>query len=158
MNDEEIARLRRQMTLLQRRLRREVPAVTGISLTAVRVLGEVTRNPEPSQPGHIAQFLAMTGSNVAAALRELEQAGHIERHKDPADARRVLIHVTAQGRAVTTAVRQERTTWLGRAIESGLDADEQQVLLHAGRLFERLAAYDSEEPQAAPEDGWEGRR
>jgi DNA-binding MarR family transcriptional regulator len=142
MRDDEITRLRRQMKLLQRRLRREVPSVARVSPTAVRVLGEALRDPDPAQPGRIAESLAMSSSNVAAALRELEEAGLISRRRDEADARRVLIHVTTRGREAVSEVRRERATWLGRAIENLLDEREQRILAEAGDLLERLAAFE----------------
>jgi hypothetical protein len=44
------------------------------------------------------------------------------------------------------ASRNERDAWLGRAIEAVLNPEEQQVLLAAGQLLQRLAAF---EPAAA---------
>jgi DNA-binding MarR family transcriptional regulator len=154
MDDDEVRRFRTQMKLLQRRLRRESPPVPGASRTAVQVLGAVTRLPEGVQPGQIAREERMTSSNVAAALRELEQGGFVLRRRDEADARRVLVFVTAPGHALLAEVRGERDSWLGRAMAELLDPDERRALLAAGALMQRLAAFDQRPARAArPTDG-----
>jgi DNA-binding MarR family transcriptional regulator len=147
MDDHEVRLFRAQMKLLQRRLRREALPVHGLSRTALQVATAVVRRPEAPQPRQIAEELGMTSSNVAAALRELEAAGYVVRRKDSADARRVSVIATEHGRSVLASVRSERDTWLGRAVESLLDPEEQRVLLAAGALMMRLA--DFEQPASA---------
>jgi DNA-binding MarR family transcriptional regulator len=142
MRDEDIERVRNQMKLLQRRLRREALPVGGLSLTATRVLGAAARGGGSAQPGELAEQLQMTSSNVAAALRELEGAGMVTRAADALDRRRVLIVLTERGRSVVAESRRERDSWLGRAIEARLDAEEQELLRAAGELMQRLADYD----------------
>jgi len=147
MKDQDVRRFRAQLKLLQRRLRSEVTPVPGLSRTALQVLGAVERLPAGPQPRQVAEELNMTSSNVAAALRELDDAGLVQREKDPEDARRVLLSVTSQGSKVTSTLRNERDTWLGRAVEEVLDAEEQRTLMRAGELLRRLAEY---EPKHVP--------
>lgn len=142
MEDHDVSRFRVQMKLLQRRLRREALPVHGVSRTALQVITAVVRLPEGPQPRRIAEELQMTSSNVAAALRELEEAGYVRRRKDSSDARRVAVHLTERGRTVVASVRSERDTWLGRAMTALLDEDEQRTLLAAGALMERLAEFE----------------
>jgi DNA-binding MarR family transcriptional regulator len=148
VEDQDVRRFRAQMKLLQRRLRREMPPVRGLSMTALRVLGAVARLPEGSQPRQVADELQMTSSNVAAALRELEEGGFLRREKDSADARRVLLFLTGSGETLVADFRRERDTWLGRAMETLLDEDEQRLLLAAGHLMQRLAGSDQAMPVA----------
>ncbi|MBD0736748.1 hypothetical protein BGM09_26910 [Streptomyces sp. CBMA29] len=143
-----MSRFRVQMKLLQRRLRREALPVHGVSRTALQVITAVTRLPEGTQPRRIAEEQQMTSSNVAAALRELEEAGYVLRRKDSADARRVAVHITERGRTVVASVRSERDSWLGRAMTALLDEDEQRTLLAAGALMERLAEFEATAPTA----------
>jgi DNA-binding MarR family transcriptional regulator len=142
VEDEDVRTVRTQMRLLQRRLRRELPPVAGLSRTAMQVLGALGRMPDGSQPAHVAGELRMTSSNVAAALRELEPAGFIRREKDPEDARRARLFVTEEGTAAVAHFRHERDTWFGRAVEALLSEDEQQTLVAAGQLLQRLAEYE----------------
>jgi DNA-binding MarR family transcriptional regulator len=142
MNNEDVTRFRSGMKLLQRRMRREVLPVAGASRTALQVLGAAGRLGQGTQPRQIADELQMTSSNVAASLRELETADLIRREADPADGRRVLIFVTELGTSLVGDLRNEKDTWLGRAIEASLDEAEQALLSAAGRLMERLADYE----------------
>ncbi len=153
MEDHEVRAFRTQMKLLQRRLRREALPVHGVSRTAFQVIAAVERRPEAPQPRQIAAELQMTSSNVAAALRELEAAGYVLRRKDSSDARRVSVLVTEHGRSVVAGVRSERDTWLGRAVETLLDQDEQRVLLAAGALMRRLAEFEQPALAETPEEG-----
>jgi len=144
------------MKLLQRRLRREVRPVHGLSRTALQVLAAVERSAGPPQPRQLAEATQMTSSNISTALRELEVAGTVLRRKDFADARRVSVHITEHGRALVADVRSERDTWLGRAMEQLLDADEQGILLAAGALMQRLAEFEQEAgpaPDPEPDAG-----
>ncbi|MCF3965368.1 MarR family winged helix-turn-helix transcriptional regulator [Streptomyces fuscigenes] len=153
MDDHEVRRFRTQMKLLQRRLRRESRPVYGVSRTASQVVAAVVRLGGAPGPRRIADELQMTSSNVAAALRELEEAGYVERRRDSADARRVSVGVTDRGRAVVAHVHSERDTWLGRAMEALLDEEERRVLSRAGELMERIAGF---EHPAAPAAGAPG--
>lgn len=145
-------RFRAQMKLLQRRLRSEALPVQGVSRTAFQVIGAVLRLPDAPRPRQIADELRMTSSNVAAALRELEEAGYVLRRRDSTDARRVSVLVTDLGRSAVAGVRSERDTWLGGAVETLLSQDEQRTLLAAGALMQRLAESESEsEPEPEPE-------
>ncbi len=139
MDDNDVRRLRGQMRLLQRRLRREVAPAYGVSRSAMQVLGAAERLPEGAGPRRIGEELSMTSSNVAAALRELEEAGYVSRRRDTADARRVSVLLTARGRSVVDGLRSERDTWLGRAMRSRLTREECGLLLAAGDLMQRLA-------------------
>jgi DNA-binding MarR family transcriptional regulator len=129
------------MRMLGRRLRHELPPVRGVSRSAVQVLRVVARGPEPS-PSDVAEKLRMTSSNVAAALRELEDAKLVARVRDPEDGRRVRLLMTDAGADAISCLHAERDTWLGRAVEALLSDDDQITLLRAGELMQRLAEYD----------------
>jgi len=107
----------------------------------MRVLIVATRNDSSTQPKALADELQMTSSNVAAALRELEESGFIRRERQVEDPRRVEVLATAAGRALVENFRSERNTWLGQAVEAVLSEPEQRTLSDAGDLMERLAAY-----------------
>jgi DNA-binding MarR family transcriptional regulator len=141
VRDAEITKLRTQIALLQRRLRQEAQPIAGMSLSAFRVLAAIARTAEDSQPSRLAERLTMSGPNVSAALRELAAAGLIARTRDPADARKVRIVLTAAGQEMVARSRRERDSWLGQSIAALLDDNEQQLLRVAGDLMQRLAGY-----------------
>lgn len=142
MRDDEVATFRAQLKMLQRRLRRELPAGQQLSRTHLQVLGAIGRLPDGPQPSQVAATLQMTSSNVAAALRELEEAGLIRRERDDVDARRVRLALTEHGFELVAKFRAERDTWLGRAVQATLSVEEQRMLVAAGHLLERLSAYE----------------
>jgi DNA-binding MarR family transcriptional regulator len=141
MEDDSLRQFRTQMRMLGRRLRHELPSVQGVSRSAVQVLRVVARAPEPS-PSDVSEKLRMTSSNVAAALRELEDAALVGRVRDPEDGRRVRLLMTDAGAEAISCLHAERDTWLGRAIEALLSDEDQTTLLRAGELMQRLAEYD----------------
>ncbi len=141
MQDDELRRFRNQMRMLGRRLRHELPSVHGVSRSAVHVLRVIARAPDPS-PSDVAEKLRMTSSNVAAALRELEDADLVRRVRDPEDGRRVRLSMTDAGADAISCLHAERDTWLGRAVEALLSDDDEITLLRAGELMQRLAEYD----------------
>jgi DNA-binding MarR family transcriptional regulator len=145
--EQDVRQFRARLRLLQRRIRRESLQVPGLPRTAMQVLGAVERlsgegaSGDP-QPGQIADDLHMTSSNVAAALRLLEAAGHVRREKNSDDARMVAVSITESGRGVVADFRKERDGWFGRAVNAVLSKEEQGLLLEAGHLLERLAEYE----------------
>lgn len=142
MDETDVRMLQARLKALQRRLRAERIPVAGLSGSAVRVLGTVARTGE-LQPGQIVDELQMTTSNVAAALRELDAVGVIQRRKDEVDARRVNITLTDAGERLLAENRAARDGWLADAIDALLDDDEQATLRAAGVLLERLARFDA---------------
>jgi DNA-binding MarR family transcriptional regulator len=144
----EVLRLQAQLQRLHRRLRREAPAMPGVSRSAVRVLGVVARSDEPAvQPGDIGAELDMATSNVAAALRELDAAGYVHRERDARDRRRTFVSLTPAGVDAVAAQRSVRAGWLHTAISAELTAEEQALLRAAGELVERVAEH---RPAAEP--------
>lgn len=145
-----------QVGELQRRIRREVPQIDGISWTSMRVLGSIDRYGERSQPSMVAEDLKMATPNVSTALRELESERLITRRRDQADARRSLLKVTAKGQRALAETRNERDSWLGRAMDAMLTPEERRTMLAAGELMQRLAQYDG--PTAPQQATSRGRR
>jgi DNA-binding MarR family transcriptional regulator len=113
-----------------------------MSLSEMQVLIVVVRS-DSITPRGIADELRMTSSNVAAALRVLESSGLVVRAKDPHDGRQVNLSATPNATALMARFRNERDTWLGRAISTQLTAEELTVLARAGELMERLAHFEA---------------
>lgn len=141
MDEREVRLLRTRLQELHRRQRRETPPIEGIGGTSARVLGAIARAEGGAGPGAIAAELAMTSSNVAAALRELDAAGLVVRVADPEDRRRVRLLLSRAGEAAVAAHRHGRDEWFAAAIEAELDPAEQELLMRVSPLIERLARW-----------------
>jgi DNA-binding MarR family transcriptional regulator len=79
--------------------------------------------------------------SMAETLAELETAGLIERRPDPVDRRRSQIELTEEGRDRVLEGRGRREDWLAAAIAAELSPDEQQALLAAVPLLQRLTQH-----------------
>lgn len=134
-----------QLRALHRSFRENLPPVDGVSRSAVRVLGAVARSGQ-IQPRGIADDLGMVSSNVAAALRELEAAGYVERRRSSTDGRRIAVTLTDKGAETVAAHRLLRVTGLRETIETALTPSEQGQLAAAIPLLGKLViARGSEE-------------
>jgi DNA-binding MarR family transcriptional regulator len=79
--------------------------------------------------------------SMAETLADLEAAELIERRPDPGDRRRIQIELTEQGRERVLEERGKREGWLTDAIAAELSPEEQQTLLAAVPLLQRLAKH-----------------
>jgi DNA-binding MarR family transcriptional regulator len=127
---------------LIRRLRAER---RDLSLSQITVLGQLDRG-GPSSISKLASGERVRPQSMASTVASLVAAGLAARTQDPADGRRVVITLTAAGRAAVLADRRRREGWLAEAIDRDLSAREQRVLAEATALLRRLA------------DGGSGRR
>ena len=106
MENEDVARLRKQVKALYRYLQSSLPSISGLSLTTLHILATLDRASDAMRPGQLATELDMTDSNVAAALRILESKNLVLRQCDPNDGRKAFIYVTEDGRSIATQMRQ----------------------------------------------------
>jgi DNA-binding MarR family transcriptional regulator len=76
---------------------------------------------------------------MSTTLASLEAQGLVARGADPRDGRRVVITLTTAGDQALQGTRRLREEQLGRAIAEHLTPQEQQSLIAALPLLERLA-------------------
>ena len=74
---------------------------------------------------------------MTSQVRRLEDAGLVSRTTDPADARAVLISITAEGVAMLARVRAERGAAIDPYLER-LDGADRQTLVDAVRVMHSL--------------------
>jgi DNA-binding MarR family transcriptional regulator len=91
----------------------------------------------PSAPqGDLGDALCIDASNLVLLLNEVESAGLAERRRDPADRRRHLVRLTADGEAALAAAEQAQEG-IEEEILHTLSAEERAVL--RGLLARALA-------------------
>ena len=126
--------LRETIGRLVRRLRAE----PGPSVGRLAVLGRLDRD-GPASISDLAGHERMRPQSMAQIVHDLESAGLVSRHPDPADGRRAVIELTTAGLDLLQTTRARRETWLTEALERELDADERALVRRALALLSRIA-------------------
>jgi DNA-binding MarR family transcriptional regulator len=128
------------------RLRARLRAETGsrpmrFSILQLAILQRLLDN-GPLTAAALADDQHVTHQAIAQNVAALEEASMVARARDDSDRRKVLISATAAGRELLETSRAARKAWLFRAIEDVVGVDEQEDLLKAIGLLERLASAD----------------
>jgi DNA-binding MarR family transcriptional regulator len=140
---------------LRRRIRAEAPN-EGITLSQMSVLSRVVRD-GPDTASGLAAAEHVKAQSMALTVANLVNLGLVARTSDPLDGRRILVTATAQGRTVVQTVRRSRQAWLARAIATCFSEEEQETLLEAMVLLERLVDCDPDAIAAGGEIGGRAR-
>jgi DNA-binding MarR family transcriptional regulator len=131
-------RLASELRLVLGHLMRRLRVEHRFSLSQGAVLGRLDREGTRSI-GDLASAERVRPQSMAQTVSDLEADGLIARSPDPADGRRTLVALTAQGRETLEADRRQREGWLARAIAEDLSPAEQQLLARATSLLQRLS-------------------
>jgi DNA-binding MarR family transcriptional regulator len=132
---EELApRLRWAVTRMARRLRQEAGVDLGPSQVAA--LATVERH-GPLSPSELAEIERIKRPTATRIVRHLEEAGLVERVRDPQDGRASILSVTAEGRAVLKRLRERKTAYLAKRL-TALDAEDRRTLERAAELLEGM--------------------
>jgi DNA-binding MarR family transcriptional regulator len=129
--------LRESIGLLLRRLR-QVTADGELTLPESAALTRLERG-GPTTASALARLERISPQSIGATLAGLEGRGLVERRRDPADGRRVVLSVTEAGRKTMRSRRNARTEQLARALSVGFTRAELDQLIAAAPLLERLA-------------------
>jgi DNA-binding MarR family transcriptional regulator len=89
--------------------RRSPESLLGIRLKELSVLAYLRDSGRVSQQA-LTEGLCTDANTCVLLLNELEAAGHVERHRDPADRRRHIVEITAGGRRALEHAEQAQET------------------------------------------------
>jgi DNA-binding MarR family transcriptional regulator len=130
--------------MLRARLRQESqPAPSDISMPQLHALARIAKE-GPIANVTLAAREHVTPQSMNEWVRTLQSRELVARSTDPADARKILFTVTAEGRRTLNAIIDDRHAWLAAAIDEALSPAEHQILDVAVDLIERVAATDGE--------------
>ena len=93
----------------------------------------------PATSSDLAKQDRISPQSMGATLAALEQRGLIERHRDPADGRRIMLSVSDAGRQMISDRRGARAGQLAAALRAAFTDGEVSQLRAAAPLLERLA-------------------
>ncbi len=129
--------LRAQLGRLTRRLR-QTSSVGDITLSQASVLSLLERE-GPATPGMLATKERISPQSMGTIIVALEGLGLVSRTPDPTDKRSLVISLTEAGIQAVQGARRQREEQLARALADHFTAEEQQTLIAALPLLERLA-------------------
>lgn len=134
--DRVAAALTEAIGVLARRIR-QVRPTPDLSHPESIALSSLERN-GPSTSADLARLENVRPQSMHATVAALVRRGLADRRPDPTDGRRVLVDLTAEGRARTRDKRDARTGRLVTTLADDFTAEERAVLLAAAPLLARL--------------------
>jgi DNA-binding MarR family transcriptional regulator len=128
--------LRALVGRLARRLR-QTSVVGEMTLSQASVLSLLERE-GPATPGVLATKERISPQSMGAIVISLEALGLVSRTPDPTDGRCLVVSLTEAGLQIIHGARRQREERLARALADNFTDEEQQVLIAALPLLERL--------------------
>jgi DNA-binding MarR family transcriptional regulator len=128
--------IRRSVVRLVRRMRLE-RTDEALSLFKLSILGTLYRKGAVTAT-ELATWERVRPQSLTRVLASLEKKGFVSRQPDRADARRVLITLTPEGKKGLGADVRKKEAWLAEEMGRILAPDERELLLKASRLLDRL--------------------
>ncbi len=92
----------------------------------------------PAAASTLAYAENVTPQAIATAVRELRDAGLVEKTPDLEDRRRTWIAITEAGAQTLASERSRGLGWLEEAIDSRLTPEEQQILAATIPILRKL--------------------
>src|SRR5487761_1775482 len=121
------AGLRIAVGMLVRKLK-QIPSAGDLTLSETSALSRLDRG-GPATSSELAKQDRISPQSMGATLAALEQRGLIERRRDPADGRRVVLSITEAGRQLANDRRGARVELLAAALRDGFTAAERGQLV-----------------------------
>jgi DNA-binding MarR family transcriptional regulator len=144
-NTQAATELRESVMALARQMRRHRPD-NGLTLSQLEVLGDTSRS-GVTTPAEIAARLQVRVQSLTDSINELESRGLLSRRPDPADRRRQLVEISADGRRLLGGDRAQRDEWLQATMRERLTELEFDLLMLVAPVLRKLA--DGEAAQSA---------
>ncbi len=131
--------LMKAMTRLRARLRAEsAPSDMRWTWSQLMTLGRII-DEGPTTTSALAQAEHVRRQSMAETIAALHAGDLIASDPDPNDGRKTLITATRKGQALLKHIPVVREAWLSVAIAALLDPAEQQTLLKAAAIMNRIA-------------------
>jgi DNA-binding MarR family transcriptional regulator len=127
-------RLRLAIARTARRLRQEAGGELSPSQTTA--LATIDRH-GPLTPSELALRERIQRPTVTRIVARLEEAGLVQRTRDPQDGRSSLVALTPAGRELLARGRTRKDAYLARRLRE-LDGEERATLQRAAAILERL--------------------
>jgi DNA-binding MarR family transcriptional regulator len=127
-------RLRHVIARTARRLRQE--AGSGLTPSQSAALATIDRH-GPLTPSELADRERIKRPTATRVIAWLEEAGLVDRTRDPQDGRSSLVALAPAGRELLTRLRTRKDAYVARRLRQ-LDAVERATLDRAAAILERV--------------------
>jgi DNA-binding MarR family transcriptional regulator len=131
------ARLRTVIHRLVKLLRRETHNDGQLSLTERSVMGTLYQQGE-LPPSTLAQLEKVTTQSMSQIINHLFELELIDKTPSGEDKRKVLLSLTASGKAYVEDARQRKQEWLAHALHEKVNAAEKAVLMEALQILNKI--------------------
>jgi DNA-binding MarR family transcriptional regulator len=136
--DEVAGALHASVRLLVQRIRQTQAVEGDLTSPETSALARLDRT-GPATAAELARLERISPQSMGATVAQLEERGLVQRAADPADGRRSILSLSADGRALLQRRRSARSEHLSEALESAFTHAEVKQLQAAAPLIERLA-------------------
>lgn len=136
--DDVASALHASVRLLVQRLRQTQAVEGDLTSPETSALARLDRT-GPTTAAELARLERISPQSMGATVAALEERGLVARAADPADGRRSILSLSADGRALLQRRRSARSEHLSEALESAFTRAEVKQLEAAAPLIERLA-------------------
>jgi DNA-binding MarR family transcriptional regulator len=127
---------------IRSRIREEAGETSrGITVSQLAMLRRLVDS-GPMSASELAASEHVTQQAVAQRLALLTPFGYVQKTPDPTDKRRMLVEITAEGRALLDSLSTSGQNWLALAIQAVVQPAEIPDLRTAVELLDRLARAD----------------
>jgi DNA-binding MarR family transcriptional regulator len=134
--------LMKAMTRLRARLRSEsAPTEMAWTWSQLTTLGRIVAE-GPTTMSELAHAEHVRRQSMAETVAALRAHDLVTAAQDPDDGRKTLITATAKGRSLLETIPAAREAWLAAAITKALGPGEEQALLKAAAIMNRIADAD----------------
>ncbi|MFI5779937.1 MarR family winged helix-turn-helix transcriptional regulator [Nocardia sp. NPDC051570] len=116
---------------------RQTQTPGGLSLPERATLAQLDRG-GPASSADMARAAQITPQAMGTTLTALEERGFVDRRRDPADGRRIIMSLTESGREMLRHKRDALSRQLAKALGEQFTAGELRALRAAAPLLERL--------------------
>ncbi len=121
---------------IKRRLREQGQA-GDLTPSQISVLLRLEKD-GPATASSLARAEGMRPQSIVPVIAALESAGLVSGRPDPADGRQTILSLTKACRTWVAQNRAARQDWLTRALQARLSPKEQDKLVEAVKLLQRL--------------------
>ena len=131
--------LMKAMTRLRARLRSESGSgEMALTWSQLMTLSRIVKE-GPVTATELAHAEHVRRQSMAETVAALRAGDLITSFPDPYDGRKSLLQATSAGVALSRSIPVAREAWLSSVVETGLTAQERQVLREAAAIMNRLA-------------------